>query len=120
MAALAAAGAMVAGCAADGGGDIRVVHGKPRHKAVARVEPVNFNGRMYRVAMRPLDGGHFRVTVSAPGRRLGGRAGDRKVVEQIARSTVRHFNCPDGHKGHIVPGSQRHTGGKWVMNARCG
>ncbi len=84
-------------------------------------EPVNYNGRNYVVSFTYMPrAGNYRVSVAGKGRALGGTAGDRAIVEQVARSTVRHFACPSSQKGHIIPGSQRHEGGKWHMLARCG
>ncbi len=112
--------AMLGGCADAGKQKIET---SPGGAAVSgsRTEPVNYNGRMYRVTFRQKSGpGHYEVTVAAPGRKLGGTDGDRRIVEQIAVSTVRHFNCRDGHHARIVPGSQKHEKGRWIMQAKCG
>ncbi len=117
---LAIVAAILGGCAHAGDKGIGT---SPNGAVVkgARTEPVNYNGRMYRVTFRQKSGpGHYEVTVAAPGRKLGGTAGDRRIVEQIAASTVRHFNCRDGHRAHIVPGSQKHGKGRWIMQAKCG
>ncbi len=118
---LAAVAATSAGCAKkDAAPAVGAAPGGAKVSGV-RTEPVNYNGRMYRVSFRQKDGpGHYVVTVAAPGRKLGGTDGDRKIVERIAMSTVRHFNCRDGHKARIVPGTQKHANGRWIMQARCG
>ena len=118
--ALAISAAVLGGCTNAGNDTIRTAPGGASVSG-KRTEPVNYNGRMYRVTFRQKSGpGHYEVTVAAPGRKLGGTDGDRRIVEQIAASTVRHFNCRDGHRAHIVPGTQKHEKGRWIMQAKCG
>ncbi len=120
MAALVISAAVLGGCS-NAGNDM--IHTAPGGAAVSgmRTEPVNYNGRMYRVTFRQKSGpSHYEVVIAAPERKLGGTDGDRKIVEQIATSTVRHFNCRDGHRAHIVSGTQRHENGRWIMQAKCG
>ncbi len=109
---------LTAGCSSGQKG-VRVAR-TPYADGRNHVEPVNYNGRNYRVAFRyrPAISGYL-VEVSAPGRALGATPGDRAIVEQVARSTVRHFGCPASRKGRIVPGSQKHVNGRWLMQARC-
>ncbi len=116
--ALCAASAALAACSSPQN-RVRVVS-TPYADGRTHSEPVNYNGRNYRVSFsyRPAING-YHVVISAPGRAIGGTAGDRAIIEQIAKSTVRHFGCPDSQKGHIVPGSQRHANGRWTMQARC-
>jgi hypothetical protein len=71
------------------------------------------------VAFRALDNGARLVKVSAPGRRLGGTAGDERIVEQIAVSTVRHFTCRDGEQARVRSGSARMRDGVWHMVIMC-
>ncbi len=119
-AALVISAAVLSSCSNAGNDAIRTAPGGAAVSGT-RTEPVNYNGRMYRVTFRQKSGpGHYEVVVAAPGRKLGGTDGDRKIVEQIAASTVRHFNCRDGHRARIVPGTQRHENGRWVMQAKCG
>jgi hypothetical protein len=83
-------------------------------------EPVFYNGKHYSVRFKFNDASRtYDVTISGKGRSLGSGAGDRQVVEQIAISAVRHFACPTGQKGHVVPGTPRHTGTAWSLQARC-
>ncbi len=105
------------GCARDEGAAIRVEH-RPPGLPAARRERVNYNGRYYDVSMRHRAGGHL-VRIAAPGRKLGGTAGDRRIVEQIAISTVGYFACREGGRARVVPGSQRHGAGRWEMMVRC-
>lgn len=92
----------------------------PYSSGQTHVEPVVYNGRRYNVAFRFQAAQNlYDVRISAAGRKLQGRAGDRKVVEQLATSAVRHFACPSGLKGQIVPGSQVHDGQAWKLKARC-
>ena len=109
---------LAAGCSSGQNG-VRVAS-TPYADGRGHTEPVNYNGRNYRVSFRyrPAISGYL-VEVSAPGRALGATPGDRAIVEQVASSTVRHFGCPGSQKGRIIPGSQKHVKGKWVMQARC-
>jgi hypothetical protein len=100
--------------------DARIVSVPPVNDSVAHSEPVYYNGKHYKVDFkysRPLNA--FAVKVSGKGRSLGGGEGDRKIVEQIAISAVRHFACPSRSKGQVVPGTTRHTGSTWELQARC-
>ena len=117
VSALALASLALGGCAGDEGRGIRVEHSAPGLPA-ARRERVNYNGRYYDVSMQRRGGGHL-VRVSAPGRRLGATAGDRRIVEQIAASTVNYFACREGGRAKVLPGSQRHVAGRWEMVVRC-
>jgi len=118
--ALAISMAILGACAGAGNEAIRTAPGGATVSGT-RTEPVNYNGRMYRVSFRQKSGpGHYEVVIAAPGRKLGGTDGDRRIVEQIAASTVRHFNCRDGHRARIVPGTQKHEKGRWIMQAKCG
>ena len=83
-------------------------------------EPVFYNDKHYMVDFS-YSSAHsaYTVKVSGKGRSLGGTDGDRKIIEQIAISAVRHFACPSRLKGHVVPGTTRHTGTAWQLRARC-
>ena len=86
-----------------------------------QTQPVIYNGKPYRVGFTFRSATNlYDVTVSGKGGRpLGGKDGDRKIVEQIASSTVRHYACRDSQKGRILPGTAQHSGKKWRMQARC-
>ncbi|MGE0210496.1 MAG: hypothetical protein AB7S41_02275 [Parvibaculaceae bacterium] len=93
---------------------------QPQQPDVSHSEPVYYNGKHYMVDFafsRPQNA--YQVKVSGKGRSLGGEEGDRKIIEQIAISAVRHFACPDRAKGQVVPGTTRHTGSAWQLQARC-
>ena len=87
-----------------------------------QTQPVIYNGKPYNVAFTYRSAQNlYDVKVSGKGgRALGDGDGNRKIVEQIGSSTVRHYACRDSQKGKIVPGSGRHTGKAWQMQARCG
>ena len=110
--------ALAGGCGKQS--DVRVVS-SPYSSGETHTEPVVFNGRPYTVAFafKASDDAYDVTVAGKNGRPLGGQEGDRKIVEQIASSTVRHFACPDSKKGRIVPGSTKHVGDKWQMRARC-
>ena len=84
-------------------------------------QPVIYNGKPYTVGFTYRGGQDvYDVSVAGKGGRpLGGKAGDRKIVEQIGTSTVRHFACRSGEKGRVVPGSSQHTGKAWKMHVKC-
>lgn len=83
-------------------------------------EPVVYNGRRYEVSFRfDAAAKHYDVKVAGRGRKLGATPGDQAIVEQVAVSAVRHFACPTGQRGEILPGSARHAGEAWAMQARC-
>ena len=83
-------------------------------------EPIIYNGKRYEVSFRFKAAGNlYDVEVTAGGRRLGGTEGDRRIVEQVAMSAVRHFACPTGQRGQVVSGSARHGAGAWGMQVRC-
>ena len=87
-----------------------------------QTQPVIYNGKPYTVGFTYRSAQNlYDVTVAGKGGRpLGGKDGDRKIVEQIGSSTVRHYACRDSQKGRILPGSAKHAGKKWQMQARCG
>ncbi|HHN66443.1 MAG TPA: hypothetical protein ENK15_00180 [Thermopetrobacter sp.] len=115
---IAVPGLIVAACAQGGGPEKAPrLEAGPVKAAAARREPVIYNGRRYVVTFRKAGEGWL-TTVAAPGRALGGTEGDRRIVEQIARSTVRHYTCRDGQKGR-VRGPARHHDGVWRMTIRC-
>jgi hypothetical protein len=92
----------------------------PYESGVAHSEPVFYNGRHYQVGFAfNASANAYDMTVSGKGRALGGEAGDRKIVESIATSTVRHFACSGGQKGYVVAGTTRHTGSAWSLQTRC-
>ena len=50
-------------------------------------------------------------------RPLGGTAGDRKTIESIAASAVRHFACPERRRAHRGRSTRRHDGTAWQLQA---
>lgn len=112
-----AAGLALTGC--DKAPAAKIVS-QPQQPDVSRSEPVNYNGKHYTVDFAySRTQNAYQVKISGKGRLLGGEDGDRKIVEQIAVSAVRHFACPDRAKGQVVPGTTRHTGSAWELQARC-
>jgi hypothetical protein len=98
---------------------VRIV-ASPYADGVEHVEPVIYIGKGYEVSFRFSSAGNlYEVTVAGKGRRLGGTPGDQQIVEQVAISAVRHFACPTGQRGHVVPGTARHGGTAWGMQVRC-
>ncbi len=98
----------------------QIVSQPPINDSASHSEPVYYNGKHYKVDFkfsRPHNA--FNVKVSGAGRKLGSGEGDQKIVEQIAISAVRHFACPGRTKGQVVPGTTRHTGSAWELQARC-
>jgi hypothetical protein len=112
-----AVGIAVAGCEEPRG--VAIV-ASPYADGIEHIEPVVYNGKSYDVGFRfSAAGNMYEVTVAGKGRRLGGTAGDQKIVEQVAISAVRHFACPTGQRGEVVAGSTRHGGSAWGMQVRC-
>lgn len=112
-----AAALAAAGCQEARG--VRIVS-SPYADGVKHTEPVFYNGKHYEVSFRFNAGADlYHVTVAGKGRRLGGTPGDQEIVEQVAVSAVRHFACPTGQRGQVVPGSARHGDGAWALDARC-
>lgn len=115
--AAAAAGVLMAGCVPTSG--VTVVS-SPYADGQRHTEPVIYNGRRYDVSFEfDAAGAIYVVNVAGKGRALGATDGDRAIVEQVASSAVRHFGCPTGQRGQIVPGSPRHGGTAWDMQVRC-
>jgi hypothetical protein len=113
-------GMMLAACASQKNSVMVVT--SPYPSGQRHTEPVFYNGQQYEVSFTfNAIANVYDVTVSGNGGRpLGGTPGDRKVVEAITASAVRHFACPERQKGHIVANSTRHTGVAWELQARCG
>jgi len=113
-------GMVLAACASQKNG-VTVVS-SPYQSGQRQTEPVFYNGQQYEVSFTfNAIANVYDMTVSGSGGRpLGGTPGDRKVVEAIAASAVRHFACPDRQQGHIVANSTRHNGSAWELQARCG
>ena len=86
-----------------------------------QTQPVIYNGKPYQVGFtfRSVQNLYDVTVAGKGGRALGSGDGDRKIVEQIGSSTVRHYACRDSQKGWILPDSARHTGKAWQMQARC-
>jgi hypothetical protein len=113
-------GMMLAACASQKT-PVMVVS-SPYQSGQRHTEPVFYNGKHYEVSFAfNAIGNVYDMTVSgSDGRPLGGTAGDRRTIEAIAASAVRHFACPERQKGHIVVNSTRHDGRTWQLQARCG
>jgi hypothetical protein len=82
-------------------------------KAVARSEPVFYNGKTYRMNLTPQAGGVFDLAVG------GMSAGQQKDAVAVATSSLRYFACPDGKTGKLT-NTPSYAGGSWNMSARCG
>ncbi len=80
--------------------------------AIARSEPVFYNGKTYRVHMTPQAGGTFDMAVD------GMVAVQQKDAVAVATSSVRYFACPDGKTG-ILLNNPKYVEGSWQMSARC-
>ncbi len=82
-------------------------------KAVARSEPVFYNGKTYQMNMTPQTGGLFDLAVN------GMNAGQQKDAVAVATSSLRYFGCVEGKTGKLA-GSPSYVAGSWKMSARCG
>jgi len=117
---LAAAFVVTAATACASRGHVTVVNSTYADGAM-HTEPVFYNDKHYDVSFRYNAGiDAYDVTVAGKGgRRLGDKAGDQAIVEQIAASALTHFACPNGQKSAIVPGTSRHAGDRWTMQTKC-
>lgn len=112
-----ALGLAVSGCDKPSGATIVT---SPYANGEEQKEPIIYNGKRYEVSFRFQAAGNlYDVEVTAERRKLGGTEGDRRVVEQVAMSAVRHFACPTGQRSQVVSGSARHGGSGWGMQVRC-
>ncbi len=82
-------------------------------KAVARSEPVFYNGKTYQMKMTPQAGGVFDMTVN------GMNSGQQKDAVAVATSSLRYFGCPEGKTGKLT-NAPSFEEGSWKMAARCG
>lgn len=114
---LIAAALAAAGCQETRG--VRIVS-SPYADGAKHTEPVFYNGKHYDVSFQfNAAADLYQVTVAGKGRRLSGTPGDQQIIEQVAVSAIRHFACPTGQRGQVVPGSIRHGDGAWALEARC-
>jgi hypothetical protein len=81
-------------------------------KAVARSEPVFYNGKTYQMNMQPGPGGIFDLAVS------GMSAGQQKDAVAVATSSLRYFGCVEGKTGKLT-NTPSYVDGSWKMSARC-
>ena len=96
-------GMMLAACASQK--NAVMVVSSPYQSGQRHTEPVFYNGKHYEVSFTfNAVANVYDMTVSGGGGRpLGGTAGDRKTIESIAASAVRHFACPERQKGSCRP-----------------
>jgi hypothetical protein len=82
-------------------------------KAVARSEPIFYNGKTYQFNLMPLTNGQFDLTVN------GMTGAQQKDAVAVATSSLRYFACPDGKTGKLA-NTPAYVDGLWKMAARCG
>lgn len=112
----------LSGCAAEKPKVGAVVNDNPSPYAQGKThsEPLYYNGRTYRVQFRHVvEQKVFEVNVSAPGRKLGATAEDKRIVSEVGRNAVNHFACKDSQKAKVLDGSAAPEGQGWKMRARC-
>jgi hypothetical protein len=97
---------------------VRVSSQKPVAKAaapqaVARSEPVFYNGKTYQFNLVPQSAGMFNLSVNGMG------ASQQKDAVAVATSSLRYFGCPEGKTGKLT-NAPVYADGRWKMAARCG
>lgn len=110
---LLAAATSLSACAEAPG--VRITKNKPQAApaAAARSEPVFYNGKTYRLDLRPRGSGVYDMTVS------GMTAKQQKDAEAVATSSLGYFACPEGQRGKLQ-NKPSYTSAKWRMQAKCG
>jgi hypothetical protein len=95
---------------------VRITADKPEPVApvqAARTEPIFYNGKTYKLHLKPLAGGTYDLAVS------GMAASQQKDAVAVATSSLRYFSCPDGKTGKLT-NQPRYAESSWKMTARCG
>ena len=108
---LTAAAALLAACSQDPA--VRITREKKAPPAVARSEPIFYNGKTYRLDFSPREAGVYDMAVS------GMSAKQRKDAEAVATSSLGYFACPEGQRGKLQ-NTPSYTEAKWRMQAKCG
>lgn len=103
---------VLAGCKEEPG--VRVTREKPvASVAPARSEPVFYNGRTYRLELRPSAPGVYDLAVSGMGPK------QRKDAEAVAVSSLGYFACAEGQRGQLQA-EPAYLESKWHLQAKCG
>ena len=105
---------LLAACSSEPSG-VRLTHDVPATASiapVARNEPVFYNGKVYRVALLPEQGG-YQLNV------LGMSAGQQKDAVALATSTLHHFTCKDSQKASFSS-QPSYVSGQWQFHGNCG
>jgi hypothetical protein len=94
---------------------VRVTNDQPVAKPVApgRTEPIFYNGKTYKLAFAPADGGGgYTVLIS------GMSASQQSDAQGLTSSAFHHFYCKDSQKAKIL-NAPAYSGGKWNSFAQC-
>jgi hypothetical protein len=92
--------------------DEKPVAAAPAPNAVARSEPVFYNGKTYQLKFTSPDGGVYAMTVS------GMTANQKKDAVAVATSSLRYFTCRDEQKSVVTAGPS-YVGSVWQLSAKC-
>ncbi len=93
----------------------------PYSSGVTHTEPVFYNGKNYSMQFKyQAFRNAYDVNISGKGgRRLGRKAGDKKIASNVASSAIRYFACARGQKAFVLPGTAQNVNGTWQMQTRC-
>ncbi|MDE2445940.1 MAG: hypothetical protein KGO94_07160 [Alphaproteobacteria bacterium] len=80
--------------------------------AVARSEPVFYNGKIYQINFVANPAGGYAFAVS------GMTAGQQKDAVAVSTSSVRHFACKEKQSGQLL-NQPTYDGVKWRMSVHC-
>lgn len=115
--ALLAAALALAACSHDAAG-VRFTHDAPAAAeatpaVAAKVEPVFYNGKTYKVSITPNGDGS--VALKIPGM----AANQEKDASALASNVLHHFACKDSEKA-VLSAPPAYDGTGWFAAGRCG
>jgi len=99
----------------DGAQGVRLTHDVPPTTTpalAAKVEPVFYNGKTYKVSITPNDDGTIAMRIAGMG------AGQDKDATALATSTLHHFACKDSQKA-VLAAPPAFDGTGWFAAGHC-
>jgi hypothetical protein len=78
----------------------------------ARVEPVFFNGKTYKMAMTPVGQGSYVIAISGMG------SNQTKDANELTKTAFHHFTCKDSQVVRLSA-APNFDGSKWNAQGRC-
>jgi len=99
----------------NGAQGVRLTHDVPPTTTpalAAKVEPVFYNGKTYKVSITPNDDGTIAMRIAGMG------AGQDKDATALATSTLHHFACKDSQKA-VLAAPPAFDGTGWFAAGHC-